>query len=799
MANKGQETVTGAWGPAALEGSGPVFDRARRLAAALFGAPSAGIVLVGPDRDWRSHNSFAGAPSQSPAARWVVEHRRLLWVEDAREHPLLADTPHIASPPHHRFVAAAPIRLEDDSIPGVLALAGPEPKPYEPELAEWLQDLADMVADEWSRVRAARARAASEATLAAVVRSAPLMLVLTDRHMRLVDASPAWLEHCGVSREQAIGRDLYELNADGAGMWREIFEGALSGVPHHTDKISIPLPDGGISWLQAHVAPWRDPAGEIAGVIIVANDVTPLVEAMEAAARSEDRLKVAVEMARMNVWELDLASGEFTRAAGSAIVAESDVIERDANNSWRNVDPRDAPTLRAALERAKRDGHPFRAEYRVNHSGGRQLWVASRARTILDEAGRPLRLVGAVQDITARKAQEHALIQAKEEAENANHAKSAFLATISHEIRTPLNGLLGMAEVMAMGVLEPAQRERLEVVRSAGESLLSILNEVLDLSKIEAGKLTLEDGEFDIGELARSAYATFQAVAETKGVSFELKVSQDARGVYRGDPMRVRQVLQNLISNALKFTERGTVRIAVARRADQLRVRVIDTGIGMSAEQQKTLFRAFQQAEASTTRRYGGTGLGLAICHDLAELMGGRISVRSAPGKGTSFTVRLPLEKIKAASPAAALAPERAGSAAERSLRVLAAEDNSVNQLVLKTLLEQAGIEPVMVGDGRAAVDAWAREPWDLILMDVQMPGMDGPSATAEIRAREKAEGRARTPIVALTANAMEHQIGDYLAAGMDAHLAKPIAAGRLFAVLHAVMAGEPGAAEAAA
>jgi CheY-like chemotaxis protein len=221
----------------------------------------------------------------------------------------------------------------------------------------------------------------------------------------------------------------------------------------------------------------------------------------------------------------------------------------------------------------------------------------------------------------------------------------------------------------------------------------------------------------------------------------------------------------------------------------------------MTAEQQTHLFEAFEQAETSTARRYGGTGLGLAICRDLAELMGGGVRVRSALGRGSRFTVSLPLAKL---APEARTRPARAQpeepAELDRPVRVLAAEDNSVNQLVLKTLLNQVGVDPVMVGDGRAAVEAWARDTWDLILMDVQMPVMDGPAATLEIRARERAEGRPRTPIVALTANAMDDQVAKYRAAGMDGFVAKPIAASRLFAALQAALDGgeQPGAEVAA-
>ena len=271
-------------------------------------------------------------------------------------------------------------------------------------------------------------------------------------------------------------------------------------------------------------------------------------------------------------------------------------------------------------------------------------------------------------------------------------------------------------------------------------------------------------------------------------------MSRAAEGVYLGDGVRVRQVLNNLISNALKFTQAGRVVVSVGRRGGALTLTVVDTGIGMSAEQQAALFQRFAQADASTTRRFGGTGLGLAISRELAELMGGRIEVTSAEGEGSTFVATLPLARGERRSRRAALGEAPAvgagpGSPQGAALRVLAAEDNPVNQLVLKTLLAQIGVEPVMVGDGVDAVAAWESGEWDVILMDVQMPRMDGPTATRFIRERELAQRRRRTPIVALTANAMTHQVSEYLAAGMDGFVAKPIEVSRLFAALEAALA----------
>jgi signal transduction histidine kinase/CheY-like chemotaxis protein len=390
-----------------------------------------------------------------------------------------------------------------------------------------------------------------------------------------------------------------------------------------------------------------------------------------------------------------------------------------------------------------------------------------------------------------------ALTQAKTEAqereraaEAANRAKSHFLATMSHEIRTPLNGVLGMAQAMTGDELSDVQRERLKTIRRSGETLLAVLNDVLDLSKIEASKLELELVEFDLAHVARGVVAAFTPLANRKGVSFGFEIEDAAKGAYRGDSTRLRQILYNLIANAVKFTEAGQVSFTIRREGENLVFDIADTGIGMSREVLDRLFDNFFQADASTTRRYGGSGLGLAICRELVVLMGGEIEAQSTPGVGSTFQLRLPLPRIGdgvvkpqilAAAPEARTEPG--------AIRLLAAEDNDVNQLVLKTLLLQAGIDPVIVVNGREAVEAWEAQDWDVILMDVQMPEMDGPSAARAIRAGELVTGRRRTPIIALTANAMAHQRAEYDAAGMDDLVPKPIEVNRLFAALEQALA----------
>lgn len=398
------------------------------------------------------------------------------------------------------------------------------------------------------------------------------------------------------------------------------------------------------------------------------------------------------------------------------------------------------------------------------------------------------------------------LVEARDAANAANVLKSQFLANMSHEIRTPLNGVLAMADVMAMDKLPAAQRGRLEVIRQSGGLLLTVINDVLDISKIEAGKLTLTEEDFDLETVAATARASYGVLAEGRGLAFSVEIDESARGLWRGDPNRIRQILGNLLSNAVKFTLTGSVSARfLADPLGGLILTVHDTGVGVPAGKLPLLFEKFTQADSTATRRFGGTGLGLSICRELTQMMGGEIQARSREGEGSLFEVRLPLARGQAArSPAQdedpappiavaedqeAESPETSADQGEgRPLRILAAEDNLTNQQVLTAVMGSLGLEVEIVGDGEAAVAAWSQGAYDMILMDIQMPVMDGIAAAREIRRRETESQRPRTPIVALTANALAHQVSEYLAVGMDDHVAKPIEIAKLYETICTVM-----------
>jgi PAS domain S-box-containing protein len=519
-----------------------------------------------------------------------------------------------------------------------------------------------------------------------------------------------------------------------------------------------------------------------------------LQTALADAAATKTRLEFAIESAGDGYFEIDFSTMTYTPNPALARGLGFEAGPKTMDTLRDRIHPEDAEFVFTTLAAAK-DGlaSGWKQEIRIRVATGGYRWMQLRAQVIEANAVHGRKLIGTVVDMTAWKKIEADLRAAKEHAEASSSAKSQFLANMSHEIRTPLNGVLGMAQALEADGLTAAQKEKVGIILDSGKSLTALLNDVLDLTKIEAGKLEISAVPGDFLHTMKRTRQLFQSTAEDKGL--ELLVRYDSNFPQRltYDPVRVRQCVSNLLSNAIKFTAQGQVEVAIGakRQSDGsflVSIDVIDSGIGMSSEVTEKLFTVFTQADGATTRKFGGSGLGLAISRQLARMMGGDITVDSREGRGSTFHLTFKAQEAAAAAePAPTAAPKSAEPSRRglRGVRVLLTDDNAINRQVIKLFLAPQGCEISEATNGKEALDKVASGEFDIVLLDVHMPVMDGKEAIKRIRSNEKWQN---LPVIALTADAMTGDREKYLALGMTDYVSKPVDQRELVAKMHAVL-----------
>ncbi|MDQ0464112.1 signal transduction histidine kinase/CheY-like chemotaxis protein [Caulobacter ginsengisoli] len=467
---------------------------------------------------------------------------------------------------------------------------------------------------------------------------------------------------------------------------------------------------------------------------------------------------------RLVVWNRPFT--EIARAAGAEPEAGQTMAELLSQAGTRTDGP---------VKQALADVRHTAVDREAQWPDGR--WMRVQANPTAD--GGPVLIIS---DITAQREHADALAAARDAAIAASRAKSEFLANMSHEIRTPLNGVLAVADLLAQDSLNPNQQELVGIIRSSGDTLNRLLSDILDLARVETGRMETASEAFPLGETVRSVAGLFETKAKEKGLTFALDLPAGMERLVTGDPMRLKQILGNLLSNAVKFTEVGSVRLTVRDTESGVRFRVLDTGLGFDAQTRARLFQRFEQADSSVTRQFGGSGLGLSISQELVRLLGGTLDCRSQPGMGSAFTLVLPLPDAEA--DAGAPDADQEVSDAPSGLSVLVVDDHPTNRRVLELLLGGAGCEVTCADDGQAGLEAWRSGRFDVVLMDMQMPVLDGLAATRAIRAEELARNLPRTPVIMVSANALAEHLAASQAAGADNHISKPIAAAELFAAL---------------
>ena len=615
--------------------------------------------------------------------------------------------------------------------------------------------------------------------------NAAAIVAITDLKGRITHVNEKFIEISGYSKEELLGADHRILNSGHHSkdffrtLWQTIGSGKIwNGEVRNRKK------DGSYYWVDSTVIPVRNAHGSIWQYISVRFDITKRKEYEEMIKAQQSRLEDAEITGKFGSWELDLTNmqGQWSRGHNLLFGIDGQHVEPTFETFVSLLVPEDREKPQAVIrEILGNNRKEIDIDYRIHRKDGELRHIKGYGKVLCDNEGKPLRIKGTVQDITELKTMEKKLVASREEAIAATKTKSTFLANMSHEIRTPMNGIIGMANLLMASSNDPVQTERLQIIQNCGNSLLELINDVLDFSKLEVDKIELEKLPLHLHSVTGEIVDLLSTRASEKGISLSYRYNPNVPAWIIGDVTRFRQILTNLVSNAIKFTQHGKVEIAASaeRQNDKnwlIRFSVKDTGIGIPDHVRDKLFQSFSQMDASTTRRFGGSGLGLAICKGLVEKMGGNISVESVEGTGSTFSFTMKAEECRAmdvdakGNPFALFDPNMGKT---HPLRILVAEDNKTNQMVVMGILGKIGYHADVVSTGAEALHMLGIKQYDLVLMDCHMPEMDGFEATRQIA--KKWDKNQRPRIIALTASTMKEDVDQCYASGMDGFISKPI------------------------
>ncbi len=620
-----------------------------------------------------------------------------------------------------------------------------------------------------------------------VINVSPSLIFIKDKTGKFILANDAFCKTFGYTLDQILNKWNHEIhsNKKDTDRYSKVDEEVIKTQKEIHIEEFYTLPNGEIAWYDTVKIPLLQPNGDVY-VLAISTDITQRKHVQEQLKLNEIRMKEAQRMARFGNWEFDLVtqainwSDEVYRLFGVTPSAQGPSYHEYLSH----IHPDDLDKVMANIERALVKAVAYEMDHRVISNDGTVKTIHALCKPLIDEKGNVIKLFGTVLEVTDRKKAEQELVIAKQQAEESARDKETFLANVSHEIRTPINGILGMARLLQKTKLDSKQRSYLDILRITGDNLLMIVNDILDIAKIESGKLSIEKIPFKLENTADIALQTQMYKAEEKDLGLHFYLPQEPFPMVIGDPHRLNQILLNLLSNAIKFTEHGKVEMScaiVAEDSVQLTIEfsVRDTGIGIAADNPEKIFESFTQATDDTSRKYGGTGLGLAISKNLVEMQGGRIWVTSQPGKGSDFRFQIPYNK----APTDVVITKSASHIEYTSLgklRVLMAEDNRLNQYVTEAMLQDWGFIVDLANNGKEALSLLTQFNYDIVLMDIQMPELNGVETTKLIRKLSDSR-KANVPIIALTANPSRTLHKKYLSEGMSDLLIKPYKEETLF------------------